>query len=251
MSLLRLPGRRALIPLLVIGVCAGVTVLSFPGGRGALVEAVTWLRQAGALGQAVAVVVTVVGISLGLPTTWFGALLGYLYGFAALAISMPATVVGSLMAFAIGRWVLRGDVSRLVHGRPRWRAIHDSVGGGGLRLVILLRLWAPHNVLNLVLGGSSMSTRVFLVGSTIGLLPTVLAVTVGGALAPEAVALWDARRTLGPTWIAVAVAGGLALVAALVLIQRGAQRAFARAVQEAERSARRAATAPDAAGGSD
>src|SRR5262245_9281988 len=143
-------GRRAMLALLGLVIVGAFVIVSVPAGRDALASGVTWLRAAGAAGQALAVAAVVVGIPLGIPTLWFAALLGYVYGLSGgLPTTLAAIFTGAMLAFALVRRLFRAEVERLIVRRGRWRAVVDAVGDGGIPMVALLRIAGPHNMLNL------------------------------------------------------------------------------------------------------
>lgn len=222
-------GRRILLVALGLLIAGALLLLALPDGRQFLVDAVGWLRGAGAAGRAAAVGLAVVGIPLGIPTLWFAALIGYLYGLpVALALSIAAVLAGATVGFAVARWLLRDEVRALISGRPRWRAVVQAVGDEGVRLVVLLRLAGPHNLLNLVLATSTLRARDFVLGTLIGSIPSVTLATAGGALAPDAGSLWQARERLGWGWLLLVGLGVAALVAAIWITVRATRRALAR-----------------------
>ena len=222
-------GRRFLLVALALLIAGALVLLALPGGRALLVDGVAWLRGAGAVGRAAAVCMAVVAIPLGVPTLWFCALIGYLYGLpVALALSLAAVFAGAVVAFSVARWLLRDEVRALVAGRPRWRAVVEAVGDEGVRLVVLLRLAGPHNLLNLVLAASTLRARDFALGTLIGSIPSVAIATAGGALAPDAGSLWQAGERLGWAWPVLLGFGVAALVAAIWVTVRATRRALAR-----------------------
>lgn len=222
--------RRALMMALAMMVVGALVLIALPAGRAALADAVAWLRAAGATGQAIAVLAVVVAIPLGAPTLWLAALIGYLFGVAAgWPIALGAVLCGAVTAFTLARWLLRAEVQRLVARRPRWRAVIDAAGEEGVRLIVLLRLAGPHNLLNLALAASPVTTRQFALGTFIGAIPSVSLAALGGALAPDAASLWQARERLGPAWIILLVCGGVALLVAVIAMVRATRRAMARA----------------------
>src|SRR5690606_20259774 len=235
--------RRILLLLLGLVIVGALVLVAVPQGRAALAAGVAWLRGSGALGRALAVAVVVAGIPLGLPTLWFAALIGYLFGpRIGLAVSLPAVVLGAVAAFSVGRWLLREEVARLVARRRRWRAVSHAVGEGGVKLVVLLRLAGPHNMLNLALSASPLPLTAFALGTAIGALPSVALATMGGALAPDPSALWQVRDALGGAGIAVALAGAAALLAAVWVTWRATRSAMERS--EAGELALEASAAP-------
>ncbi|HEU5054876.1 MAG TPA: VTT domain-containing protein [Kofleriaceae bacterium] len=222
-------GRRLLLVALALLIAGALLLLALPAGRAFLIDAVAWLRGAGPAGRASAVGLAVVAIPLGVPTLWFCALIGYLYGLpAALPLALGAVFAGAVVAFSIARWLLRDEVQALVARRPRWRAVVEAVGDEGVGLVVLLRLAGPHNLLNLVLAASTLRARDFALGTLIGSIPSVAVATAGGALAPDAGSLWQARDRLGWAWPVLLALGAAALAAAIWMTVRATRRALAR-----------------------
>lgn len=230
MSALPAPtGRRLPVIAVIAVIVAVVAAAASPAGRGALTSAVAWMQGAGGLGSAVAIAAAVVGIPLGLPTLWFAALIGYLYGArVGPPIALAAMVAGSCVAFGLARLLFRAQVERFVAGRPRWRAVVLALGDGGPRLVVLLRLAGPHNILNLVLAASPLTPAQFAAGTLLGAIPSVALASLGGALVHDPSALWRAFEQLGAASIAVLAVGALALVLAAVVLVRATRRALAR-----------------------
>jgi uncharacterized membrane protein YdjX (TVP38/TMEM64 family) len=226
-------GRRAPVIAVLVIVAAALAAAASPTGRDALSSAVAWMRGSGALGCAVAIAAAVVGIPLGLPMLWFCALIGYLYGpVAGPPIAVAAALAGACAAFGLARALFRARVERFVAGRPRWRAVVLALGDGGPRLVVLLRLAGPHNLLNLVLAASPLTAAQFAVGTVLGSLPSVLLGSLGGAAVHDPAALWRALDELGGASIAVVVVGAVALTFAAVVLVRSTRRALARIAAE-------------------
>jgi uncharacterized membrane protein YdjX (TVP38/TMEM64 family) len=222
-------GRRALLVLLGLLLFGAMAMVFFPAGRALLGGGVAWLRDGGPTGQLVALAMVVVGIPLGLPTLWFAALLGYLFGVGAgVPLALVATLCGATMAFSVARWLMLDDIARLVARRERSRALVAAVGAGGVPLVVLIRLIGPHNLLNLSLAASPLPLAHFVLGTAIGGAPTVSLAAVGGALAPDAAALWQAREAVGLAWVPIVVLGLAGMIAAVVMVRRATAAALAR-----------------------
>jgi len=222
-------GRRLLLVALALLIAGALVLLALPAGRAAMSGSVAWFRAAGAAGRAAAVGVALVGIPLGVPSLWFAALIGYLYGLPlALPLALAAHVAGAAAAFALARWLLKGEVTALVASRRRWRAVVEAVGDEGVKLVVLLRLAGPHNLLNLVLAASPIAARDFVLGTLVGSLPSVCLAAAGGALAPDAASLWQARDRIGWAWPLLVALGAVALAAAIWMTVRATRRALAR-----------------------
>ncbi len=222
-------GRRLLLVALALLIAGALVLLALPAGRSALAGSVAWFRSAGTAGRAAALAGALVGIPLGVPSLWFAALIGYLYRLpAALVLAPIAHTAGAAAAFAMARWLLRDEVASLVARRPRWRAVVEAVGDEGVRLVVLLRLAGPHNLLNLVFAASPLGAREFVLGTLVGSLPSVCLAAAGGALAPDAASLWRARDRIGWAWPFLLALGAVALIAAIWMTVRATRRALAR-----------------------
>jgi uncharacterized membrane protein YdjX (TVP38/TMEM64 family)/anti-sigma factor ChrR (cupin superfamily) len=170
----------------------------------------------------------VAGVPMGVPTLWLAGLVGYVFGAAVgVPVALGAVWMGAMTAFGLARWLLREVVEKVIARRRRWRAVVDAVGDGGVRLVVLLRLAGPHNLLNLVLAGSPLTWRQFAAGTFVGSIPSVTLAALGGAVARDAGTLWRARGEMGAAWMALVVAGGVALVLAVVVMVRATRRALA------------------------
>jgi len=222
--------RRVLLAALVLVIVSAFGMILHPRGREILIAGVSWLRAAGPSGQLIAITSVVIGIPLGLPTLWFGAMIGYLFGIAAgIPLALVALPLGATAAFVLTRWLLFDEVRDVVSKRPALRATVAAVGEGGWRLVALLRVAGPHNLLNVILAASPISTRGFVAGTALGGAPSFALAATGGALAPDAAALWQAGKSVGAAGVAVIAVGAMTFVMAIVLVRRSAKRALARA----------------------
>lgn len=221
--------RRLALGVILTSVVGALIFVALPIGRELLGDGVAWLRAAGGAGKVAATTLMILGVPFGLPALWLAALLGYLFGFGGIALALPAMTAGATLAYTVARWVLAEDITRFVSKRPKWRALGEAVEFGGWQLVALLRLWAPHNILNLVLGAARVRSRDFILGTFIGAAPSIALAAIGGALAPNAEQLWNSLQSLGP-WAFVLVGLGVAgLVVAMLWIKKAAKRAFDRA----------------------
>jgi phospholipase D1/2 len=107
----------------------------------------------------------------------FGGLAGALYG-------MVGAVVSAVVAYLAGQHLGRNTIRRLAG--PRLNHISRRLARRGLLTVIVIRLFpiAPFLVVNLVAGVSHLRLRDFVIGSVIGMMPSmfVLALVTEGVL---------------------------------------------------------------------
>jgi uncharacterized membrane protein YdjX (TVP38/TMEM64 family) len=182
------------VPLLVLFGVAAWTAISATGRHDAL-AAVAWLRVAGVAGVVIFAALYVVSVLAFVPAVWLAAMAGYLYGVRlGLAISVPATLAGAVLAFVLGRSIARDAVRAFAARRPRLRAFDDALADGGYRLVVLLRLCMPHNLLNYGLAASRVSLGSFTLGTAIGGWPLTVLFCLG-ARSPPAPRSWCAPRS--------------------------------------------------------
>ena len=154
----------------------------------------------------------------------FGLVEGTLYAFA-------AAVIGSCLAFLVGRHAARSAVERRIAGDRRFAAIDRATGEQGRRIVFLLRLSPafPFNLLNYALGLTSVRFADYAAAS-VGMLPgTVLYVYLGKLAGDVAAVAGGAPLDGGPAQTALLAVGLVATVIVTVLVTRIARRALAQA----------------------
>ena len=105
-----------------------------------------------------------------------GLLLGFIPG---LLLVQLGTLVGDYALFLFVRW---GGRSYVQHHWPKLQRMADAIHSQGIMGVILVRQFpVPGMLSNLVLGLSRLRHRDFLVGTTIGIFPEAIPVTLIGA----------------------------------------------------------------------
>lgn len=126
---------------------------------------------------------------------------------AGFAYALTGSLLASGVTFALGRTLGRDTVRRLAGARLN--ELSRRLGNGGVLAVLVLRLVpvAPFTLINLVAGATHLRARDFLLGTALGMIPGILAVTVFSDRL--AVALWHpSALTLG------LLAGAVVLIAA-------------------------------------
>ena len=121
--------------------------------------------------------------------------------------ALTGSLLASGVTFALGRALGRDTVRRLAGARLN--ELSRRLGNGGVLAVLVLRLVpvAPFTLVNLVAGATHLRARDFLLGTALGMIPGILAVTVFSDRL--AVALWHPSAvTLG------LLAGAVILIAA-------------------------------------
>lgn len=199
-------------------------------GANYLLAAVEWARGSGVVGALAFAALFVMVTVLLLPASVLTLAAGFVWGpLVGLSVVLPSAIAASTAAFLLSRGVARQWVEARVIESPRFRAIDEAVGDGGLRLVLLLRLspLIPFNLLNPTLGLTRVSVRDFVVGSSIGMVPGALLYLYLGSLVTSASELLSgARPAAGSAGTALYVVGLLATVAVMAWVTRTARAAL-------------------------
>lgn len=157
-------------------------------------------------------------IVLVLPVTPLSLIGGALFGVGrAMLIAWFAALVGSALAYVLGRSIGRGPARRFLARHPMLRRLRDRIGLWGLLRLRVLPL-APFGVLDYVAGSTGVRLRTLLMATAIGILPTLTAYTYAGqqlslGLQGEGEA---ARRAV---WIAASITATMVLLSLLPILR--------------------------------
>jgi uncharacterized membrane protein YdjX (TVP38/TMEM64 family) len=157
----------------------------------------------------------VAGSFLLVPYTLLVVQAGALHGpWVGLATALAGGLLATAANFGVGHLAGRPLLRRL--GGPRLARVSRRLARGGVLAVVALRLVpvAPFGVVNVVAGATHVKLGDFLVGSAIGYLPGVVALTV---LGDRLAAVW---RHPTPASAAALAALGAALLAGLAVVPR-------------------------------
>lgn len=146
-------------------------VVSRVGPR--LPDIVAWVESFGVLAGLVFIAVYAAAVVLFVPASWLTLAAGAVFGlWRGAAFVFVGAVLGSALAFLVGRYVARPWVERRAAASPRFGAIDRAVAEDGRRIVFLLRLTplVPFTALNYLLGLTRISLADMLLASP-GMLP--------------------------------------------------------------------------------
>jgi uncharacterized membrane protein YdjX (TVP38/TMEM64 family) len=192
-------------------------------------RAVSWVRDAGALGV-IAYAVLYVGATVALlPGSVLTAGAGFAYGpFWGVVLVAPVATVAATCAFLVARTVGRGWVERRVARDERFGRLQRAVARRGLRLVTLVRLSPvlPFNLLNYALGLTGVRLRDYVLGSLLGMLPGTILYVYLGSLVPSVSQLAAGDLPGGDTRLRFYAAGLVASVVLVVIVTRMARKAL-------------------------
>jgi uncharacterized membrane protein YdjX (TVP38/TMEM64 family) len=144
-----------------------------------------WVGGLGTAGLIVFVAVYVVAAVLFVPGSALTLGAGFVFGVAKgfVAVSIGATL-GAAAAFLVSRHFARDLVSRRLAKSANFQAVDRAIGREGAKIVLLLRLSPvfPYNVMNYLLGLTSVRFWPYTFASWLGMLPaTLLYVYLGHA----------------------------------------------------------------------
>ncbi len=177
---------------------------------------------------------TVLMIPGSIPTLGAGFAFGVAWGTVAVSVG---SVLGSSLAFIIGRTVARDWVRARMQGSPKLQAIDRAVGENGFKIALLIRLSPafPYNLMGYVFGITNIRFRDHFFASWIGMFPgTIMYVYIGATarnLSEVAAGGMAQRSDLQYLLFGV---GLLATIVVTVLVTRIARRAIREYIPEAE-----------------
>jgi uncharacterized membrane protein YdjX (TVP38/TMEM64 family) len=157
----------------------------------------------------------------------FGVVWGSIYVFF-------ASTAGAILAFWIGRYLLRDWVAKKIAGNAKFQAIDTAVGRSGFKIVLLTRLSPafPFNLLNYAYGITKVSLRDYSWGS-IGMIPGTILYVYIGSLASSIATLGTSTKAGDPKiQLAAQILGLIATIVVTVYITRLAQKALTKTIAE-------------------
>jgi uncharacterized membrane protein YdjX (TVP38/TMEM64 family) len=157
----------------------------------------------------------------------FGVVLGTLY-------VLTGATLGAVAAFWVGRYWVRGWVSRKIEGNAKFHAIDEAVGREGFKIVLLTRLSPvfPFNLLNYAYGVTSVTLKDYVLAS-VGMIPGSILYVYIGSLTGSIASLGATAQPPNPElqWT-IRILGFIATVAVTVYVTRVARKALAESVSE-------------------
>ena len=195
----------------------------------ALHQALTWIRDLGAVGPLVFAGIYVIAAVALVPgsilTLGAGVIFGVLKGTMIVAVS---ATLGATAAFLIGRYLARDWVASKIKKSEKFQAIDKGVAEEGWKIVGLTRLSPvfPFNLLNYAFGITRVSLRDYVLASFFGMLPATLMYVYIGSLAGDLATLGAADRSRTTGELALYGVGLVATIVVTVYITRIARNAL-------------------------
>ena len=228
--------RSSILKLLAVAVV--LTGLIYLGVRYDLQEtlhqALTWIRDLGAVGPLVFAGIYVIAAVALVPgsilTLGAGVIFGVLKGTMIVAVS---ATLGATAAFLIGRYLARDWVASKIKENEKFKAIDKGVAEEGWKIVGLTRLSPvfPFNLLNYAFGITRVSLRDYVLASFFGMLPATLMYVYIGSLAGDLATLGAADRSRTTGELALYGVGLVATIVVTVFITRIARNALKQRIE--------------------
>jgi len=137
-----------------------------------LQDFIEWVPSLGVVAPVVFAVIYALACVLFIPgsvlTLGAGAIFGLVQG--SIVVSIASTL-GATLSFLVGRYFLRGAISKKVEENPKFKAIDDAVAKEGWKIVGLTRLSPifPFTLLNYGYGITKVTLKDYVLASWIGL----------------------------------------------------------------------------------
>jgi len=147
------------------------------------------IRNFGILAPIIFIVVYVIG-AIFIPSTPFKLIAGILFGFAAgVLYIIIGGLISSLIVFKISRFLGKDWVETVIKKKHlKYIEKYDErLAKNGILDLIILRIVPvmPFNVLNAIMGITKIKIENFIIGGTIGLLPSIIGTVYLGTVIPK------------------------------------------------------------------
>lgn len=174
--------RKLAVAVLLLALVA-VIIAVLPTGREQLLAIARWAESAPALAWPVFLVSFGLAVVAMFPGWLFMVAGGYLFGAVTGGfLSFIANLAGSVAAFFLARTYARQWVKQKLEHNARFSGFDHAVERNGLYTVMFARLaLLPNNLINYACGVSAMGLRDFIIGTSIGCLPILVANVIVGS----------------------------------------------------------------------
>ena len=189
--------KTTIVLLTVVCIIAtGLAIYWLGGIEPARIQA--WLKSAGVWAPVIYIVLYVVATVLVLPSTALNLTGGAIFGFwLGTAWTSIAAIVAAIVSFTFTRTVGREAVAKRLAGR--WQAMDAEVRRGGVFYMFAIRLIPimPYGLVNFAAGLTSVSFKDYLLGTTLGTVPSVLPFVLLGSSGLKALSTGDILPLVG------------------------------------------------------
>ena len=171
-------------------VATGIAVYVIGGIDNTQIQA--WLKSSGIWAPIIFIAVYVVATVLILPSTALNLTGGAIFGpWLGILWTSIGAIIAAIVSFAFTRTVGRELVAKRLAGR--WQAMDVEVSRGGIFYMFAIRLVPimPYGLVNFAAGLTSVSFKDYVLGTTIGTVPSVLPFVLLGSSGIKAIRTGD------------------------------------------------------------
>lgn len=189
--------KSGIILLTLVCLIATGWAISLLGGVNAT-QLNQWVDQAGFWAPLVYVAIYVVATILILPSTALNLIGGGIFGpWLGLLWTSLAAILAAIAAFAFSRSLGRRTTARWLAGR--WQAMDIEIQRGGVFYMFAIRLVPimPYGLVNFAAGLTSIRFQDFLIGTTLGTVPSILPFVWLGSSSVKAFSTGDILPVVG------------------------------------------------------
>ena len=207
------------ITIVALLLAAGAIIFMLPPvGREQLLSAARWAESTPAVASPVFLLSFVLAVVLLIPGWLFMVAGGYLFGSVTGGLlAFVANMLGSIAAFFLARPYARRWVKQKLDHSHRFNGFDDALARNGLYTVMFARLaLLPNGLINYACGVSAMSLRDFVIGTSIGGLPILIANVLIGASTKDLFAAIE-NGGLEKPQLPFALFGGIIVIVILVV----------------------------------
>jgi len=168
----------------------GLAIYLLGGIDAAQIQA--WLKSAGMWAPIIYIVLYIVATVLVLPSTALNLTGGAIFGpWLGTVWTSIAAIIAAIVSFSFTRTIGREAVAKRLAGR--WQAMDAEVRRGGIFYMFAIRLLPimPYGLVNFAAGLTSVSFKDYVLGTTIGTVPSVLPFVMLGSSGLKAMKTGD------------------------------------------------------------
>ena len=180
-----------------------------------------WIKDQGVWGVLLFIAAYVLGALMLVPGAAFSFMAGVVFGLGwGYPLALASATLAALAAFLVARYLVRGDVARMIETHPNFKAVDKAIGEEGWKVVVLFRLspLVPFVLQNYFFGMTEVRLAHFLAGTMMGILPGTLWNVYLGALGKSAL-----EGDATPLQWGLFAVGLIATIAVTIFIARAAQ----------------------------
>ncbi|MBV2130930.1 TVP38/TMEM64 family protein [Arsukibacterium indicum] len=215
--------------VLFVGVVLGLLV--FFGIHTEVLKLLEWFKQQGAWAPLLFMLIMAAVVVLLLPGALFTIGAGFVFGVVQGSVYVVlGTTLGATVAFLLARYTFGNRARQFITARAKLQLVNEELTRNDWKIVLLTRLipFFPSKIANYFFGLTQFTLHGYIAGSLVGFIPfTVHNVYLGSLVADITTFEFGEQQRSGWEW-ALYLGGFVAAVAAVIYLNRLANRALAK-----------------------